>query len=118
MTYDFYPGQKVVCIDADQPPNVTISLGLVKGQIYTLRWVGTFNNYVDGEFLGVRLVGINRGKDPTYGYEDPPYAARRFRPLVKDPIAVFRRIETDPDYKIDAPEGPRRKAPVKEEEDA
>jgi hypothetical protein len=111
---DFYPGQQVVCVDASQPARVTIPLGLVEGQIYTLRWVGMYDNYTDGAFLGVRLLGINRGKDPTYGFEDPPYAARRFRPLAKDPIAVFRRIAADPDYEINAPEGPTRGKPIRE----
>ena len=111
MTH-FYPGQEVVCVDASQPERVTIPIGLVEGQVYTLRWVGDFNNYVDPPFIGVRLLGINRGKDPTYGFEDPPYAARRFRPLVKDKLAVFRRIAADPNYKIDAPEGPVRGKPV------
>lgn len=106
---DFYPGQDVVCIDAALPPRVTIPLGLVEGQVYTIRWVGMFDNYVDGPMLGVKLVGINRGVDPEYGFDDPPYRASRFRPLVKDKLAVFRRIAADPDYKIDAPEGPRRK---------
>lgn len=118
---DLYPGQEVVCIDAGQPPRTTIPLGIEEGQTYVLRWVGPYVSYVDGEFIGVRLEGVERGKCPTYGHDDPPYAARRFRPLVKDRLAVFRRIAVDPDYKIDAPEGPRRnkklpvRVPVKEE---
>lgn len=104
----FYVGQQVVCVDATYTPQQRVSLPceLVEGQIYTIRWIGEFDNYVDPPFIGVRLVGLDRGTDQTYGYVDPPFAARRFRPLVKDPLAVFRRIATDLDYKIDAPEGP------------
>ncbi|MFU0504094.1 hypothetical protein [Pseudaminobacter sp. NGMCC 1.201702] len=101
----FYVGQEVVCVDATFK-GVTIPQGITEGQVYTIRWIGGFTTYVDGTYIGVRLEGVDRGVDPTYGYEDPPFAARRFRPLVKDPIALFRRIATDPDYKIDAPEGP------------
>lgn len=111
---NLYPGQEVICVDASQPPRTTIPLGIEEGKTYVLRWVGAYNSYVDGEFIGVRIEGIERGKCPTYGHEDPPYAARRFRPLVKDPLAVFRRIAVDPDYKIDVPEGPTRGKPVRE----
>ncbi|MBZ9659740.1 CAP-Gly domain protein [Mesorhizobium sp. ESP-6-4] len=114
MSWDFYPGQEVICVDAKSPPRVTIPLGLVEGQTYVLRWVGEYDNYVDGPFIGVRLVGVNRGKDPTYGFEDPPYNAKRFRPLIKNPIAFARRIAADPNQQIDAPEGPVRGKPVRE----
>ncbi|WP_245429545.1 hypothetical protein [Mesorhizobium sp. DCY119] len=109
----FYVGQEVVCIDAKYAPiqNVSIPCELVEGQIYTIRWIGEFNNYIDPPFIGVRLVGLDRGVDPTYGYDDPPFAARRFRPLVKDPIAVFRQIAADPDFKVTGPEGPVRDVP-------
>jgi hypothetical protein len=39
--------------------------------------------YLGGDYIGVRLVGINRGVCPQFGEEDPPFAARRFRPVVK-----------------------------------
>lgn len=103
--HDLYVGCEVVCID-DKFKGVTIPQGITEGQTYTIRWIGVFNNYVDGEFLGVKLEGIDRGVDPTYGYDDPPFNARRFRPVVKDPLALFKRIATDPEFKIDAPEGP------------
>jgi hypothetical protein len=110
----FYVGQQVVCID-DKFDRVTIPQGITKGQVYVIRWLGMFNNYVDGEFLGVKLVGVERGTDPTYGFDDPPFAARRFRPLVKDPLASLRNIAADPDgYKPPAPEGPVRGKPVRE----
>ncbi|MBZ9943410.1 CAP-Gly domain protein [Mesorhizobium sp. BR1-1-13] len=101
----FYVGQQVVCID-DKFDRVTIPQGVAEGQVYTLRWVGPFTSYADGEFIGVRLEGVERGVCPTYGTDDPPFHSRRFRPLVKDPLAIFRRIALDPDYRIDAPEGP------------
>ncbi len=103
--HDLYVGCDVVCID-DKFARVTIPQGITEGQVYRIRWLGMYKNYVDGEYLGVRLEGVDRGIDPTYGDDDPPFAARRFRPLVKDPLSVFRRIATDADFKIDAPEGP------------
>lgn len=113
MNY-FHVGQQVVCID-DKFHRVTIPQGITEGQIYTIRWIGEFTTYVDGTFIGVRLEGVERGTDPTYGYDDPPFAARRFRPLVSDPLAVFRRIATDPDFEADGPEGPVRDEPLPEE---
>ncbi|WP_181181024.1 hypothetical protein [Mesorhizobium sp. B2-2-4] len=110
----FYPGQEVVCVDATQPPRTTIPLGITEGQTYVLRWVGPYTSYVDGEFIGVRLEGIERGQCPTYGHDDPPFNARRFRPLVSDPLAIFRRIAVDPKFKVDAPEGPVRDRPTRE----
>lgn len=114
MSCDFYPGQEVVCVDAKTPPRTTIPLPIEEGKTYVLRWVGPYNSYVDGEFIGVRLEGIERGVCPTYGHDDPPFHSRRFRPLVKDTLAIFRRIAADPDFKIDAPEGPVRGKPVRE----
>lgn len=114
----FHVGQRVVCID-DKFKNVSIDQGIREGQIYTLRWVGMYSHYVDGDFLGVRLMEVDRGNDDGpegYGAADMPFAARRFRPLVSDPLIVFRQIATDPDFKIDAPEGPRRER-VKEPEE-
>tara|TARA_R100000750_G_scaffold62936_1_gene59540 strand:- start:36725 stop:37246 length:522 start_codon:yes stop_codon:yes gene_type:complete len=105
--HDLYAGCEVVCVDASTPPHVSIPLGLAEGAIYTIRWIGEYNNYVDGPFLGVRLVGINRGKDPTYGFEDPPFHNRRFKPLIKDKLASLKQIAADPDgWKPDAKEGP------------
>lgn len=102
----WYVGMEVVCVNAQTPPRVTIPIGLTEGAVYKLRWIGRHKSYVDGEFIGVKLEGVERGEDPTYGDKDPPFAAARFRPLVKDPLAIFKRIATDPDFKIDAPEGP------------
>jgi len=112
----FYVGQQVVCID-DKFNNVSIDQGIREGAIYTLRWVGMYTHYVDGEFLGVKLIEVDRGNDDGpegYGAADMPFRASRFRPLVKDPLAIFRRIAADPDFKINAPEGPRRTTPVRE----
>lgn len=112
----FYVGQEVVCINARQPANTTLASELKEGQTYKLRWVGVHKHYLDGEYVGVRVEGIDRGVCEIWGDVDTPYAAARFRPLVKDPLAIFRAIATDPEFKIDAPEGPRRphKLPVRE----
>jgi hypothetical protein len=111
---NLFVGQEVVCVDAKAPPRTTIPLGLEEGAIYVIRWIGPYNSYVDGEFIGVRLEGVERGVCPTYGHDDPPFNAKRFRPLVSDPLAIFRRIATDPDFKIDAPDGPVRDRPTRE----
>ena len=122
---DLYAGQEVVCID-DQVPLMDGSsvkdANITEGQTYTLRWVGFADHYVFGDYLGVKLVGVDSKFGEVWGQPDAPYNAKRFRPLVKDPIAVFRRIATDLDFQItDIPEGPRRnkklpvRAPAKEE---
>lgn len=106
--HDLYVGCDVVCIDAKFAPSqkTTIKCELVEGQTYRIRWLGIFDHYLDGKYLGVKVEGIVRGQDPEWGYHDMPFYARRFRPLVKDPIALFKRIGTDPDFKVNAPEGP------------
>lgn len=101
----FYVGQDVVCVD-DKFERVTIPQGITEGQTYRLRWVGMFNSYVDGDYLGVRLEGVDRGIDPTYGYDDPPFAARRFRPLVSNPLEFLRQLAKDPDLPVQGDEGP------------
>lgn len=104
----FHVGQQVVCID-DKFKNVSIDQGIREGQIYTLSWVGMYQHYVDGEFLGVKLAEVDRGNDDGpegYGAADMPFAARRFRPLVSDPLSIFRAIAADPRGPVDAPEGP------------
>lgn len=117
MSLDFYPGQQVVCVDDKVPlidGSVVKDKAITEGQVYTLSWVGVAKHYVFGEYLGVCLEGIASRFGAEEGRPHMPYAARRFRPLVKDRLAVFRRIAADPDYKIDAPEGPVRDKPVRE----
>lgn len=104
----FHVGQKVVCVD-DKFKNVSIDQGIREGQIYTLKWVGMYQHYVDGEFSGVKLAEVDRGNDDGpegYGAADMPFAARRFRPLVSDPLSIFRAIAADPSFQVTAPEGP------------
>lgn len=101
----FYVGQEVVCVD-DKFERVTIPQGITEGVVYKLRWVGMFNSYVDGDYLGVRLDGVDRGIDPSYGYDDPPFAARRFRPLVSNPLEFLRQLAKDPDLPVQGDEGP------------
>ena len=112
----FYCGQDVVCID-DKFQNVTIPQGIKEGQTYKLRWVGMYTMYVDGGYLGVRLEGVDRGIDPTYGYDDPPFAARRFRPLVANPMAFLIALANDPNLPVQGDEGPLHPAgPLPDEE--
>ncbi|WP_210211084.1 CAP-Gly domain protein [Borborobacter arsenicus] len=115
MTYNFHAGMDVVCIDDNVPlagGGVVKDANITEGETYRLRWVGMASHYVFGDYLGVKLEGVDSKFGEAWGVPDAPYAARRFRPLVKDPIALFRRIATDPDYKIDAPEGPVRDEPL------
>ena len=103
---NFYVGQEVVCINAKQPSNTTLPSELVEGQIYKIRWLGIHKHYLEGEYVGVRIEGVDRGICQIWGDVDTPFRADRFRPLVKDPIAIFRQIATDPTYKVTGPEGP------------
>lgn len=112
----FYVGQDVVCVKAEYDPKqkTTITPELVNGQVYKIRWLGIYNHYLDGEYLGIRVEGIDRGTCKIWGDVDQPFRASRFRPVVSDPLAQFKRIATDLDYKITAPEGPVRDKPVRE----
>jgi hypothetical protein len=118
-THQFFVGQEVVCVKADHEPSqrTTLASGLVEGEVYRVRWLGIFVHYVDGEYLGIKVEGIDRGTCPSFGYVDPPYRADRFRPVVKDRLATFRNLlapnEGDKRYLPAAPEGPRRKLPTK-----
>jgi hypothetical protein len=112
----FYVGQKVVCIDA-KFQHVSIDQGISEGEIYTLSWVGPYVHYVDGEFIGVRLAEVTRGDDPGgYGADEMPFRATRFRPLVADRLGSLRALLVPDQPLAPAPEEPRRRAPVKEEE--
>ena len=91
----FNVGQKVVCID-DRFKNVSIDQGIRKGQIYTVRWVGHYRHYVDGDFYGIKLMELYRGNDDGpegYGAVDMPFRATRFRPLVSDRIKSMLGIK-------------------------
>lgn len=118
--HDLYVGCDVVCID-DKVPLVSGSTvkdkNITEGEVYRIRWIGIAKDYVFGEYLGVKLDGIKSDIGGEWRNPDAPYNARRFRPLVRNPIAIFKRIATDPDYKIDAPEGPLHPdGPLKEPE--
>ena len=74
------PGDKVICVDdrvyAEQ------WLGIKEGETFTVSWAGRCRDYMNGDYDGVRLVGVRRPVCPHFGTEDVPFAARRFRPLV------------------------------------
>lgn len=82
----FKVGDTVVCVDAKKAPTTTLETGLEHNQTYKLRWVGMVSHYIDGDYLGVKLEGLDRGLDDHpeggYGYDDLPFRASRFRPLV------------------------------------
>ena len=106
----FNIGDQVVCIDSAAGFEQTVEVE--EGQVYTISWIGPFDHYIHGNYIGVRLVGIDRGECPQFGYKNPPFAARRFRPLVKDRLASLRGLLAGGPV-VDAPEEPKRK--VKEE---
>jgi hypothetical protein len=105
---------QVVCIDDNTLPEQYLEVK--PGEIYTLSWVGIHESYIAGEYLGVRLVGIDRGICPQFGDLNPPFRATRFRPAVPDRMASLRALLAPNQPLAPAPEEPRRKVPVKEEE--
>ena len=110
--HDLYPGVEVVCID-DQVPiaggGFVKDANITEGTVYRVRWVGMAHLYPIGDYLGVKLEGVDSGFGEPWGVPDAPYAARRFRPLVKDPLAWARQIAADPHgYVPTGPEGPVR----------
>ena len=124
--YDFHVGQKVVCIN-DRFKNVSIDQGIRKGQVYTIRWTGHYRHYVDGDFYGIKLVELYRGKDDGpegYGADDMPFRASRFRPLVSDRIRKMLGLKAPQPKVIAKPSSipsirakPRVVTPEREKED-
>ncbi|UYE95910.1 hypothetical protein KNLIENLN_00098 [Sinorhizobium phage NV1.1.1] len=119
MTYQFHVGQEVVCIDDKVPleGGATVKdAAITEGQTYTLRWVGMASHYVFGSYMGVKLEGVDSKFGEAWGLKDAPFAARRFRPLVQDRLGSLRALQNPNQPIAPAPEEPRRRAPVKEEE--
>ncbi len=82
------PGDKVVCTN-DKFPGIKTDQLIREGEIYTVRWAGTFTHYVDGTFFGVKLAEIDRGADNDsdgFGYDDMPFRADRFRTVVQPKV--------------------------------
>lgn len=86
----FHVGQQVVCIDASV--GFEQWLGIKEGEIYEISWIGPVEHYTQGSFIGVRLKGVDRGICPQFGYDNPPFAVRRFRPLVRDKLSALRGL--------------------------
>ena len=110
-------GMQVICIDDKVPIEGGVMVKdeqITEGEIYTIRWIGPTSHYVFGEYIGVRLEGVKMNQGMAYGEPDCPYAARRFRPLVTDPIAVFRAILADPRAPIKETNEPRKPVRIKE----
>ena len=74
-------GDGVICINDEFPFGVGPQ-GLVAGAIYTLAWRGRWNHPIDGSYMGVRLVELQRGEDPAAYCDDLPFRADRFKPVV------------------------------------
>lgn len=75
------PGTRVVCIDDTFPDGVGPQ-GIAAGQQYTIAWYGRHSHPIDGDYMGVRLVEVQRGADPGAYCDDLPFRADRFRPVV------------------------------------
>ena len=123
----FHVGQKVVCIN-DRFKNVSIDQGIRKGQVYTVRWTGHYRHYVDGDFYGIKLMELYRGKDDGpegYGAIDMPFRASRFRPLVSDRIRSMlglkapmpKKVVNKPSIVPSVRAKPRVVTPEREKED-
>lgn len=115
----FYVGQDIVVID-DQVPligGVTIKDAvLTVDDVHRIRWLGMASHYVFGEYLGVKLEGVDSRFGEPWGIKDAPFDAKRFRPVVVDPLASLKNQAVDPNgYVPDAPEEPKR-AKVTEKE--
>lgn len=75
------PGDKVTCVNAEFPYGVGPQ-GLVAGAEYTIAWRGKWNHPIDGSYVGVRLMELQRGEDPAAYCDDLPFKVERFKPLV------------------------------------
>lgn len=85
------PGDECICIDDTTLPEQY--LGIRAGELYTARWIGPVSSYLNGEYIGIRLEGINRGICPQFGEEDTPFRASRFRPVVKPDVKKTTKVE-------------------------
>lgn len=119
MTNHFYVGQQVVCVDDKVPLDngaVVKDANITEGHVYTIRWLGMSHLYVIGDYLGVKLEGVDSKFGEAWGQPDAPYNARRFKPLVYDRLASLRNIAADPrGYVPDSIDEPTR-APAREDE--
>jgi hypothetical protein len=118
--HDLYVGVEVFCIDDKVPladGTIVKDKNITEGEVYRIRWIGITKDYVFGEYLGVKLEGIKSDIGGEWRNPDAPYNARRFRPLVSDPLAIFKRIATDPSWKVEGPEGPVRDEPLPPEKE-
>lgn len=86
----FKISDQVVCIDSAVGFEQFIEIK--EGEVYTKSWIDPFEHYTQGSYIGVRLKDVDRGICPQFGYDNPPFAARRFRPLVRDKLASVRGL--------------------------
>lgn len=54
----FHVGQKVVCIDSVVGFEQFIEVK--EGEFYEIEWIGPFEHYIHGSYIGVRLKGVDR----------------------------------------------------------
>lgn len=95
----FRVGMKVVCVDASSAGIEGAGLGapehLRVGAVYTIRWVGECP-YEPWRYLGptVRLGEVYRVNEFNPEWNDMPFLARRFRPLIerKTDISILRAL--------------------------
>lgn len=91
----FHVGQRVVCVDASGLSDSGDTIH--EGRIYTISWVGWFEN----PYLGIKGVCVHleevKRSPPSMGstpMDDKayPYFASRFRPVKDTSIEIFRSL--------------------------
>ena len=78
----FSVGQKVICINDESPDGSNEDMIIRKGHIYTVRAIGLKSWFDGGKNECILLEEIVRP------FDDPPYWAKRFRPIVSKPTDI------------------------------
>lgn len=110
---DFYPGQKVVCVDASHHPGTgrhnPFNWPIREGGVYTVRKFALFHHGHRGLTPHVWLEEVRRfGYNFERQLEDMPFYFSRFKPLEEKPDAIewarqiCREAEQNTPTKIDA----------------
>lgn len=89
---EFFIGQKVVCVDADDQDMRRGEIKVIKGETYTVRCLCDDS---------IRLSEIVNQEHPyPAGKTECWYLGHRFRPLESKAIQLFRAIASNPKIRI------------------
>lgn len=83
-------GAKVVCVDAADTQSGGVP-EIAEGVVYQIRWAGHYSDWYNGEYSGVRLVGIDRFD--TAVLSDVAFKLFRFRPLITQQDDITTHFE-------------------------